>query len=214
MKTFENSKSLFRSTLITAALAAGLGVNGAAIADTGDTAAAPQPHSDGMVATITDTAITAKVKARYLGDDRLKNSDIKVTTTNGVVSLSGTVASSDSKTAAVELATGVEGVKSVDAIDLSSPTASTGMEPKAHQVAMHTERAVSDSVITAKVKSELLADSVSKGFEVSVTTKQGVVMLSGNLANNDAIDHVKDVASKVDGVKSVDTSGLSVKSST
>jgi len=190
-----------------------MGVTGTVIADTGDTAAAPQPHSDGMVATITDTAITAKVKARYLGDDRLKNSDIKVITTNGVVTLSGTVASSDSKSAAVELAKGVDGVKSVDAIDLGSPTASTSMEPKAEQVAMHTQRAVSDSWITTKVKSELLADSVSKGFEVSVTTKHGVVTLSGNLASNDAIDHVKDVAAKVDGVKSVDTSGLSVKSS-
>jgi hyperosmotically inducible protein len=212
MKSFENSRTMFRSTLITAALAAGLGVTGTVMADTSDTAAAPQPHSDGMVATITDTAITAKVKARYMGDDRLKNSDIKVTTTNGVVSLSGTAANSDAKSAAVELATGVEGVKSVDAMDLGSPTASTGMEPKAEKVAMHTKRAVSDSWITTKVKSELLADSVSKGFDVSVTTKHGVVMLSGNLANNDAIDHVKDVASKVDGVKSVDTSGLTTKS--
>ena len=61
-------------------------------------------------------------------------------------------------------------------------------------------------------QSELLADSVSKGFDVNVTTKHGVVMLSGSLANNDAIDHVKDIASKVDGVKSVDTSGLTTKS--
>lgn len=213
MKTFENSKSLFRSTLITAALAAGMGVNGTVMAATGDTAAAPQPHSDGMVATITDTAITAKVKAAYLGDDRLKGSDIKVTTTNGVVTLSGTAVNSDSKSAAVELAKGVDGVKNVDALDLGSPTASNSMEPRAHQVAMHTERAVSDSWITTKVKSELLADSVSKGFDVNVTTKNGVVMLSGNLANNDAIDHVKDIASKVDGVKSVDTSGLTAKSS-
>lgn len=213
MNAFENSKSLFRTTLITAALAAGLGLNGAAIADTGDTAAAPQPHSDGMVATVTDTAITAKVKARYLGDERLKDSDIKVTTTNGVVTLSGTVANSDSKSAAVDLAKSVDGVKSVDAMDLGSPTASTSMGAKADKVAMHTKRTVSDSWITTKVKSELLADSVSKGFDVSVKTKNGVVMLSGNLANNDAIDHVKDVAAKVDGVKSVDTSGLSVKSS-
>jgi hyperosmotically inducible protein len=212
MKAFENSKSLFRSTLITAALAAGLGVTGTVMADTGDTAAAPQPHSDGVVATITDTAITAKVKARYLGDDRLKNSDIKVNTTNGVVSLSGSVANSDSKSAAVELAKGVDGVKSVDAMELGSQTASTGMEPKAEKVAMHTKRAVSDSWITTKVKSELLADSVSKGFDVNVTTKHGVVMLSGNLATSDAIDHVKDIASKVDGVKSVDTSGLTAKS--
>jgi hyperosmotically inducible protein len=69
---------------------------------------------------------------------------------------------------------------------------------------------VSDSWITTKVKSELLADNVSKGFDVSVETTDGVVVLKGALANRDAIDHVKDVAGKVKGVKSVDTSGLTV----
>jgi hyperosmotically inducible protein len=37
--------------------------------------------------------------------------------------------------------------------------------------------------------------------------------LTGILASRDAIDHVKDVAAKVDGVKSVDISGLFVAAS-
>ena len=69
---------------------------------------------------------------------------------------------------------------------------------------------MSDSWITTKVKSEILADSVSKGFDVSVETIHGVVVLKGALANQDAVDHVKDIAEKVDGVKSVDTSALTV----
>jgi hyperosmotically inducible protein len=72
------------------------------------------------------------------------------------------------------------------------------------------ERVVSDSWITTKVKSEILADSVSKGFKVSVKTKHGVVILKGTLANQDAIDHVKDIAEKVKGVKSVDTKALTI----
>jgi hyperosmotically inducible protein len=55
-------------------------------------------------------------------------------------------------------------------------------------MAQTTERAISDSVITAKVKSELLADSVGKGLDVSVTTNHGAVTLRGNLANPDAIN--------------------------
>ena len=62
---------------------------------------------------------------------------------------------------------------------------------------------MSDSWITTKVKSEILADSVSKGLNVSVKTIHGVVVLKGALANQDAIDHVKDTAEKVKGVKSV-----------
>ena len=208
MKTFENRKSLFRSTLVAAALSAGLSATGPLHADTGD-ATEPQPQSDSVGAATSDTAITAQVKARFQAEDRLKSTQISVTTTNGVVTLTGTVENPQSKSAAVELAKGVQGVKSVDSNDLSIPSAAATVSPATQQLAQATEKAVSDSWITAKVKSELLTDSVGKGLDVSVTTKQGVVMLSGNLANPDAIDHVKSIAERVDGVKSVDTSGLS-----
>ncbi len=136
-----------------------------------------------------------------MGDDRLKKSDISVTTTNGVVTLEGTATSSKAKSTAGTLAKSVEDVKSIDN-NLKTPESSnTGAK---------TKRAVSDSWITTKVKSEILADSISKGFDVNVKTTRGVVVLKGTLANEDAIDHVKDVAAKVDGVKSVDTSALTV----
>ena len=73
-----------------------------------------------------------------------------------------------------------------------------------------TEDVASDSWITTKVKSELLADSVGKGVDVGVQTTDGVVTLSGKLATSDAIDHVKGIAQSVQGVKSVDTSALTV----
>jgi len=73
-----------------------------------------------------------------------------------------------------------------------------------------TERVVSDSWITTKVKSEILANSVSKGFKVGVKTKRGVVSLDGKLPTQDAIELVKMIAEKVKGVKSVTTSALVV----
>ena len=84
----------------------------------------------------------------------------------------------------------------------------TSMAPSG--AASKAERAVTDSWITTKVKSEILANSVSKAFKVGVTTKQGVVALDGKLPNKDAIDLVKMIAEKVKGVKSVDTSALVV----
>lgn len=192
-------KASFRNALIVAGLVAGLGIGTAYAADD---ASAPKAHSDGMGAAVSDTAITAKVKTKLMGDDRLKKSDISVTTTNGVVTLEGTATSSKAKSAAGELTKSVEGVKSIDN-NLKVPGSS--------KAGAKTKRTVSDSWITTKVKSEILADSVSKGFNVSVKTTHGVVVLKGSLANQDAIDHVKDVAGKVDGVKSVDTSGLTVE---
>ena len=78
------------------------------------------------------------------------------------------------------------------------------------RAASKAEAAVSDSWITTKVKSEILANSVSKAFKVSVKTKHGAVSLKGKLPNQDAVALVKMIAEKVKGVQSVDTTGLSV----
>jgi hyperosmotically inducible protein len=98
--------------LTTIGVATGLGVCLVANAASSDTA--PTAHSDSMGAAISDSAITTKVKSSFLGDDRLKGSHIKVTTTNGVVTLTGSATGSDSKAAAEEMAKNVNGVKSVD----------------------------------------------------------------------------------------------------
>jgi hyperosmotically inducible protein len=190
-----------RRALTAIGVAASLGV--CLVANAAGDDMAPTAHSDSVGAAIGDAAITTKVKSKYLGDERLKGSRIKITTTNGVVTLTGSALSSDSKTAAEELAREVDGVKSVD--DELMTTASHGA---VHKAVANTERVGSDSWITTKVKSEIMADSVSKGFKVSVKTVNGVVMLSGVLPNDDAVAHVKDLAEKVEGVKSVKASQL------
>jgi hyperosmotically inducible protein len=165
---------------------------------------APVAHSDGVVAAISDTAITAKIKSKLMGKEILKHSDVDVTTTNGVVTLTGLASTSAAKSFAGEEAKSVEGVKSVD---------NSLRVAGSSNAAAKTKRVVSDSWITTKVKSEILADSLVRGFDVNVKTKHGVVILKGTLASHDAVDHVKDIAAKVDGVKSVNITGLAVAKS-
>lgn len=195
----------FRTTLIAAAVSACL--CGAAALPAAAYADDATPHSDGIGAAITDTAITAKVKAKFLDDKRLKKSDISVTTTNGVVTLAGTAPSSDAASAAKDLASSVDGVKSVDN-QVNTPSLADTVASKTDKAAKKTGKFASDSWITTKVKSDLLADSVTKGLDISVKTSNGVVALSGTVADSGTVDHVKDLAAKVKGVKSVDTSGL------
>jgi hyperosmotically inducible protein len=136
-----------------------------------------------------------------MGDTQVKSSQIKVVTTNGVVTLTGSAMSSGSKSAAVELAMSVNGVKNVDdELTTGTGTGST------HKTVAETEG--TDSWITTKVKSEIMADSMSKVFDMHVETMNGMVMLRGTLANKGAIAHVKELAEKVKGVKSVNTAGL------
>lgn len=195
-----------RTFLMAAGLAvAAVGVAPYALADDSNP---PAAHSDSMGAAISDTDITAKVKLKYVGDKALKGSDISVNTTNGVVTLTGSAASSDAKKHAEEVAEQVKGVKSVSN-ELKTPSSSKlGADTKsaAHEV----KTGVSDSWITTKVKSSLLADSVTKGFDIKVTTTNGVVVLSGKVPNKDAADHARDIAEKIDGVKSVNIDDLAV----
>ena len=193
-------KTALRSALIVAGLITGigLGTTQSVFADQ----AMPKAHSDGLGAVITDTTITAKVKAKLMGEEGLGKSDINVTTTNGVVTLEGVAVSDKAKALAETQTTSIDGVKSVDN-NLSTPGGSKAVAK--------TKRVVSDSWITTKVKSELLAESPAKGFEVSVVTKDGVVILSGTLASQDAVSKVKNIAANIEGVKSVDTSALTVE---
>jgi hyperosmotically inducible periplasmic protein len=63
--------------------------------------------------TITDAAITTAVKSKFLADSNVSGMKIDVDTTNGVVTLNGTVPSASEKRRAVELAKETKGVKSV-----------------------------------------------------------------------------------------------------
>jgi hyperosmotically inducible protein len=62
---------------------------------------------------VKDTAITTKVKAKFVEDKTVSATKIHVKTTNGVVRLTGSAKSSEESSKAAELAREVDGVKSV-----------------------------------------------------------------------------------------------------
>ncbi|WP_298183488.1 BON domain-containing protein [uncultured Pseudomonas sp.] len=85
-----------------------------------DTRSAVQPTmlaaSETMNATedaVTDTWITSKVKSTFLADSELSGIDIKVETNQGVVSLSGVVATEAERELAVAKAKQIKGVTAV-----------------------------------------------------------------------------------------------------
>jgi hyperosmotically inducible protein len=99
-------------------------------------------------------------------------------------------------------------VAAVKSVDESPPPAISSSPADEQKVGTGTELAASDTQITTDVKSQIAGDSLTKDANIGVTTTHGVVALTGNLASQDAIEHVKDVAGKVKDVKSVDASAL------
>lgn len=67
-----------------------------------------------------------------------------------------------------------------------------------------------DAWITTKVKSEFATTSEIPATKISVNTTDGMVRLSGTVANAMEKDHAVELARHVKGVKSVDASGLMV----
>jgi hyperosmotically inducible protein len=67
-----------------------------------------------------------------------------------------------------------------------------------------------DGWITTKVKSELATTKGIKSTDISVTTLDGVVSITGTATSSSEKSKVVQVAKAVKGVKSVDASGLTV----
>ncbi|HTD05166.1 BON domain-containing protein [Undibacterium sp.] len=154
-----------------------------------DSVTTAPPMTVGMQ--VDDSVITAKVRAALMQDEQIKSLDIKVTTNKGQVMLSGFADSQAQIDRSVMAAKGVEGVVDVDnKLSLKEGQQTVGNK-------------IDDSVITAQVKSAMLADPDMKSLDVSVTTQKGEVQLSGFVDNNKQLTHAVDVAKTVDGVASV-----------
>lgn len=63
---------------------------------------------------------------------------------------------------------------------------------------------IDDSVVSAQVKSALLADPDIKGFDFKIATRKGEVQLSGFVDNQAQLDRALVVTQAVTGVKSID----------
>lgn len=75
-----------------------------------------------MDETLADTALTTKIKAKIALDDLVKTADVSVHTKDGVVTMSGAVASAALKDRLTALARETNGVKSVvDQITVGAP---------------------------------------------------------------------------------------------
>ena len=76
--------------------------------------------SDASAQPVTDTWITTKVKAELMSTKGIPSTDINVTTTNGIVTLSGVLASKAQVQKSVAVAKSVKGVKQVDSSALKT----------------------------------------------------------------------------------------------
>jgi hyperosmotically inducible protein len=138
---------------------------------------------------VTDSWVTSKTKIALFADERVKGRQVSVDTTKGVVHLRGKVDSAEAKSAAGEIAQGIEGVKSVkNDLQVVAPPARKAVD-------------ASDSDIAKAVGTRLSKNTQLK--KVDVRTDAGVVTLTGQVPSIGASAKASEMARGVPGVKSV-----------
>ncbi|MEI7375918.1 molecular chaperone OsmY [Dickeya chrysanthemi] len=150
---------------------------------------------------VDDSTLTARVKSALMKDETLDSNDISVATHDGVVTLSGFIASQQMATNAVKIAAQTEGVTSV----------SDKLQIKDGSGVQSVTGYADDALTTSTIKAKLLADDIVPSRHVKVITQDGVVLLTGQVANRAQADRAEAIAKAVSGVKSVKNE-LTVKS--
>src|SRR4051812_2346392 len=131
-------------------------------------------------AAIKDSWITLKVHAQFVPEDALKDSDIDVDTTNGVVMLNGTVASEAGKARAMAIAKATDGVKSVMDHLRVVPAAAHDTTAAAHQAGHDTTAAAHEAGHDAADKTkETGRTAADKTHDAAHDTKEGAKSATG-----------------------------------
>lgn len=138
-----------------------------------------------------DAALTARVQSALRASQVANAEGIKVDVKGDAVQLSGFVESEADQEKALQAARAVRGVAAVRndlLVRESHPTVG---------------QALDDTIIAAQVRKQIQAKVAADGSDINVTVNDGVVQLSGYVADAHIKTLAADVASAVNGVQDV-----------
>lgn len=141
--------------------------------------------STSAFASDTDDRIESSFKKSFVYKTYLKDENIKITSKDGIVTLSGDVLYDAHKPMAQDTAEALPGVKSVD-----------------NKIIVKEEKS-SDGWLRTKVQTALVFHSNVSATKTEVSVKSGVVTLKGEAASQARKDLTTQYAQQVEGVKSV-----------
>ncbi len=141
-----------------------------------------------------DAWLTTKVKTTLLFHQSV-SAMTEVSTKDGIVTLKGDATSKAQKDLTTEYAKDIDGVK-----DVKNEMTVSKTSKKTHETMVGK---IDDASVTAMVKMTLLYHRSTSAVSTSVTTKRGVVTLSGKAKNKAEKSLVTKFVTDVKGVKSV-----------
>jgi hyperosmotically inducible periplasmic protein len=168
----------------------------------------PGERSYGEV--IDDASITAVVKSKLLWSKHADGLATNVSTKAGRVTLEGTADNESAKTFAGLQAKHTDGVVAVDNQLKINEKSKSGAVDSAKKSVKGVGDDASDTWITTKVKSTFIYSSNVDSDDISVSTKDGVVSLSGKVGSGAERQLAIELAQNIRGVKSVQSKDLAI----
>jgi len=154
---------------------------------------------------VEDATTAASVYTKLLGNRNLNVDALRVISNNGKIKLEGSVGTDSEKDLAEMVAADTTGVRDVDN--------TLTVRGKELSTTAKAERAISDSWITTKVRSNILFSNGTSGSDVEIETKGGIVTLSGKARTSAQKELLERIAESVSGVKNVNNELRTVKTS-
>jgi hyperosmotically inducible protein len=171
-----------------------------AVATTGAAASEVASRALGI---LDDTRITSAIRSKYFLDDDVKARRIDVTTSQGVVTLKGEVASDAERAQALLLARSTDGVRRVEDALAVNATLSVPAAAPAPAEPPPPSAGVDDATVTTKIQAKFFLDRDVKAGALQVSAKDGVVLLDGTMPTQAAKDRALTLARETDGVLQV-----------
>jgi len=151
---------------------------------------------------VDDASITSAVQSKLQWSRYADGLTADVVTTRGKVKLTGSANSAEAREAAGKLAMNTHGVHAVENLLLVNAGKMSASKPEGTDIA--------DGWITTKVKSTFMYSNNVNGSDIGVSTNAGIVKLSGKMDSGAERALAIELAGNVRGVKSVDSSSLTM----
>lgn len=164
-----------------------------------------EQRGDQAKGAIKDAWLDGKLESAYLFNEHLSPFDINTDVNNGVVHLTGAVDSDIDRDLAGEIAESIDGVSEVkNDLVVDQANARVARDDDASRERSGFRESVGNATLTAKIKSQLLANSNTSGMAVDVDSDNGNVTLSGTVDSDEEKELIARIAENTSGADSVD----------
>jgi hyperosmotically inducible protein len=156
--------------------------------------------TDTISQNVTEARQEAQIWTTYALSPYLRANDLKVSVHDGKATLTGKVEEDVNKDLAKQIALGVDGIQEVD----NQIMVEADYVPASSTSSRNYNEKVTDTTISASIKSKLAWSKHTDGLSITVNTQQGKVKLQGSVDNAATKDFAGHLAMNTHGVISVD----------